>query len=315
MRTTPASSPDPLEAARRAAEADVREALARDPRTSALAAVALDPIPGGINNWAWRATASSGECCFVRFAGPRGETLGADHANEARVLDLVTAAGLAPPIVRCDPAMRLLVTRWIEDTRPRMAPLRGQDIVRLARLLARLHRLTPPLPALRHVRFDEQARMLESQSRVPGDVDATLAEVGRAVFASLACDTAPRVVCHHDLNPFNLLLDATRRLWLVDWEYGGLGDPAIDVASFASQHGLDARARTGLLRAYIDGGGHPSVPGRLGRALWAFDYVQWRWYAAAAGPAVATAPPDAAGPAVRLRSSLRVRARNVLRLQ
>jgi thiamine kinase-like enzyme len=50
---------------------------------------------------------------------------------------------------------------------------------------------------------------------------------------------------------------AGRRLWIVDWEYAGMGDPAFDLANFAVNNGLDEPGDAELLEAY--GGGDLGV--------------------------------------------------------
>jgi thiamine kinase-like enzyme len=67
-------------------------------------------------------------------------------------------------------------------------------------------------------------------------------------------------------------------LRLVDWEYGGVGDPVFDVAGYLSHHLLDAGQAATLLDAY--GAGFDAA--RLQDARWAYDYVQWLWYRVAA---------------------------------
>jgi len=37
--------------------------------------------------------------------------------------------------------------------------------------------------------------------------------------------------CHNDLVPENLILDASGRMYLIDWEYSGYNDPMWDLAS------------------------------------------------------------------------------------
>jgi thiamine kinase-like enzyme len=39
-------------------------------------------------------------------------------------------------------------------------------------------------------------------------------------------------------------------VWLVDWEYAGLGDPAFDLANFAVNNDLDEEGDRALLAAY-----------------------------------------------------------------
>ena len=295
----------------RRAEAAARAALRTDPLTAALAEAEFRAVPGGLSNFAWHVAPARGDECFVRLARAHGERLGADHVAECRVLEVTARAGLSPPIVRCDPGARLLVTRWIDAThvgRPLRSPA---ALSRVARALATLHRLPVPRQ-LRSVRFDEQARALEAAS--PRDtVDENLRRYARRVFTALHAEATAPVLCHHDLNPLNLLMDRVGRLWLVDWEYAGLGDAALDLASFTSQHGLDARHRARLLDAYRQTGGSVSAA-RADLARWAFDYVQWAWYRAALARPDAGLDATLVGTRVaRLAASLRRRASGLLR--
>ena len=57
------------------------------------------------------------------------------------------------------------------------------------------------------------------------------------------------VLCHNDLLPANLI-DEGERLWLVDWEYAGMGHPLFDLASVSANAGLHADEDARLLAAY-----------------------------------------------------------------
>ena len=294
-----------------AAEAQAREALRSATATAHLADAGFRPVPGGLSNYAWCVTVSGSEF-FVRLARGRDDMPGVDRINERRVLELTAAAGLSPTVLRCDPARRLLVTRWVEAPAPGRG-LRGPgELAVVARTLALLHAL-PARSDLRTVDFATQARALERTLAPARDAAAALRTRADEVFARLQSQPVSPVLCHHDLHPLNLLWSRTGRLWLVDWEYAGLGDPAIDLASFASQHGLDAGRRTRLAEVYRAAGGRLEAS-RLDLAHWAFDYVQWLWYRLAlASPATGVDAAPARGRADRLARSLRGRASRVLR--
>ena len=62
----------------------------------------------------------------------------------------------------------------------------------------------------------------------------------------------PIVFGHHDLLPGNFMDDG-RRLWLIDWEYGGFGTAMFDLADLSS-NGASIRPRMiALLDAYFAG--------------------------------------------------------------
>ena len=144
-------------------------------------------------------------------------------------------------------------------------------------MISRLHSL-PPSPDVRARSFPEQAQRLERLcADAQLELDDELATRARLVFARLAAHAPAPALCHDDLHHLNIIDDGSR-LVLIDWEYGGLGDPAFDLASVIAYHDLDAAARRPLLSAYA----RSEVIERLGEAVWAFDYVQWLWYLAAA---------------------------------
>ena len=62
----------------------------------------------------------------------------------------------------------------------------------------------------------------------------------------------PIVFGHHDLLPGNLMDDG-KRLWLIDWEYGGFGTAMFDLANLSSNGEFDAAQDAALLDAYFAG--------------------------------------------------------------
>lgn len=258
----------------RPVEAQVRAALGTHPATRFLAALPLEPVRGGLSNHAWFACAG-GRGFFVRLGGAGAASLGVDRFAERRLLETVSAAGLAPAVVACDPSLDLLVTERVAGSTWRREDTRDpRNIRRLAEVLRRLHDLEPPAD-LKRVSFAFQARQLEAQLRSLGVEDGVLRSLADDALAMLASDRGRLTVCHNDLHHLNVVDDG-QRAWLVDWEYGGQGDPLFDLASFVCQNESCSDARTALLRSYgVDAG---DFPDRLAAACTAFDYVQWLWY-------------------------------------
>lgn len=302
---------DLLAAARAEAEPALRALLAAHPATAMLAAAPLTPVLGGLSNFGWRVE-SPGCSHFVRLAQRGTEDLGADHVNECRVLALACAAGIAPPVLRCDPAARLLVTEWVGVPGAEVTLPRTRTLAVVATTLAGLHRMSVPAD-LRVVDFGQQAFELEAALPRAPSYDG-LRQAAARILDALQAGTTRRTLCHHDLHPLNLLFEGDGRLWLVDWEYAGLGDPAFDLASYASQHGLDSRQRARFAAIYAAAGGFDVDTARLDQATWVFDYVQWLWYRAALQGHDTLADRDlAAARVARLAASLRGRASRVLR--
>ena len=154
---------------------------------------------------------------------------------------------------------------------------RSQNLGRLAHLLMRLHACRP-VPAIKPRSFRDQARRLEATGRDRGlAADAELERKSHPVFGRLEAARAPATPCHNDVHHLNVIDDGGS-LTLIDWEYGGLGNPCYDLAATIACHELDAAQRAALLAAYHG----PANLRQVDDALWAFDYVQWLWYRAAA---------------------------------
>ena len=50
----------------------------------------------------------------------------------------------------------------------------------------------------------------------------------------------PIVFGHHDLLPTNFMDDG-KRLWLIDWEYGGFGTAMFDLANISANNQFTSR--------------------------------------------------------------------------
>jgi thiamine kinase-like enzyme len=261
-------------AASAADEVDVRASLRACTATSPLAGGHLTRLHGGLSNRAWRLD-SNGERWFVRLGHPQAARLGVDRRSECVVLQAVSAAGLAPAVRACEPATGLLVARFIDGRAWSAAEAQSLDnIRRVARCLRRLHEL--PMPAgVRDVDYGRQARRLAATLPQADTNRAVLAERAVSVLARLGDHEPQTTLCHNDLHHLNLIDDGAQ-VWLVDWEYGGRGNPLFDLAGFLVLQDLGPGPTEVFLEAY---GRLPASARRhLDDARWLFDYVQWLWY-------------------------------------
>jgi thiamine kinase-like enzyme len=255
-------------------QARLRELLRARAATRALADGTMTRLTGGLSNQAWR-VAQGGQTWYARLGYEDAQRLGVNRHSECALLAVVAAVGFAPDVLACDPSTGLLVTRYIEGRTWQVTDAgEPRNLARIGSLLARLHTM-PPAPGIAAVSYAEQARRLAGT--IP-DGDATAAALrcrADQAFERIERRNPRRALCHHDLHHLNVV-DTGTRLWLVDWEYGGVGDPLFDVAGFLALHELGAAETDLLLGAY--GAGAPVDREVLAEARWAFDYVQWLWY-------------------------------------
>ncbi len=207
------------------------------------APVTVSPLEGGLTNLSFRVD-HRGESFVVRC----GDGIPVHHIFRDRERAAATAAfeaGLSPEIVHAEPG--ILVLRYIVGRTFGEADLRA-DVPRLAALLRTCHdevgrRLRGPANSfwVFHVIRDYVACI--------GADPAYIALADRLERAQVPL---PIVFGHNDLLPGNLIDDG-RRLWLIDWEYGGFGTGMFDLANLSANGAYDAGADAMLLDAYFEG--------------------------------------------------------------
>ena len=74
-------------------------------------------------------------------------------------------------------------------------------------------------------------------------------------------DKPTDVACHNDLLSENFILAPDGRVWLLDWEYGGMNDPFFDLGDFCVEHPFTPQQEELILTTYCG----EMLPSRLYR--------------------------------------------------
>ena len=212
----------------------------------------VDPVPltGGITNRNFYVE-DSGRRFVVRL----GEDIPSHNVlrfNERAAALAAEAAGVSPAVRHVEPG--LMVIDHIEGRTFGEAEVRA-ELPRVAELIRRAHReVTAHLkgPALAFWTF----HILRSYLHSLGERGCRLAhELPRLakIAETLEASFGPTelVFAHNDLLPGNFIDDG-KRLWLIDWDYGGFNAPLFDLGGLASNNGFDAAQRDEMLALYYD---------------------------------------------------------------
>ena len=235
-----------------AAGHDIAAALfARVPQLAGVQAQHITPLRGGITNTNYRITTAAADF-VLRIAGERTDTLGIDRRVEHAANCSAAAAGIAPGVVHMIEPEGYLVTNFIAGRMPLPEELRSAHwLGTIGALLRRVH----ALPAL-GARFSgfEVVRTYTRLARevgaeFPANFDSLLAALG-VLEQALARRVFIECPCHNDLLNGNFLVDAHERLFVLDWEYAGMGDPFFDLGNFSAHHELLPAHDMQLLAAY-----------------------------------------------------------------
>jgi thiamine kinase-like enzyme len=210
------------------------------------------PLEGGITNRNYRAR-FGGRDYLLRIPGKDTDQLGIDRRAERSANECAAALGVAPPVAVMLEEPPCLVTGFVKGEQMTPADLRKPAVVgEVARSLRSIHESGASVPttfdSFRLVEeYEETAE--ENGVEVP-DAYAKAARCAARIEQALEGAEHESVLCHNDLLAGNFLQGG--RIWIVDWEYSGMGDRYFDLANFAVNNELGAKAEREFLTAYWD---------------------------------------------------------------
>ena len=209
----------------------------------------IQPLPGGITNQNYLVRAGT-ESFVARLCLPR-ELLGIDRRSEVICQRAAHTLGVAPAVVYHENGV--LVSEYMPART--LAPVDGRDpafVPRLAALLRTLHDGWDALTGeMLYFSVFQAVRTYVNRARaigasLPADIGAMLDDARR-----LSRQIAPFVptLCHNDMLPANIL-DNGHRVWLIDWEYAGIGHPLFDLAGVSANCAFSESLDHAFLAAY-----------------------------------------------------------------
>jgi thiamine kinase-like enzyme len=236
--------------------------------------LAYFPLDGGITNRNYRIDVD-GESYVLRLGGNATHVLGIDRQAEHAAGVMAARAGVGPEVVAFLQPEEYLITRFVAGRALTAADLRMPAMLRaLAAVLRRVHG-GPAIPG-RFSPFhtvEAYARTaVEAGVPLPAEM-ARLLEQARRIEA--VWDPAALCPCHNDLLAGNFVL-AGQRLYLLDWEYAGMGDPYFDLGNLAANQEFGEAECTLLLDAYF-GAATPARRARLALMRAMSDLREGMW--------------------------------------
>jgi thiamine kinase-like enzyme len=226
------------------------QALARVPQWVGAGDLKATPLGGGITNSNFRIDVG-GEAFVLRIAGADTELLGINREHEYSANLTAGKLGIAPEVYYFIRPEGYLVTRFIPGRPILPAELcQPENLRRVMELVRRIHGM-PEIPG----RFDvfriisEYSEIVRRyQVTIPRDFSSMLERMQAAEKALKLHPLALRP-CHNDLLNANFLL--TDQLYILDWEYAGMGDIFFDLANFSDHHKLSDEQDRWLLECYF----------------------------------------------------------------
>ncbi|MGE5228704.1 MAG: phosphotransferase [Deltaproteobacteria bacterium] len=208
--------------------------------------VAFETLGGGITNHNYVVTVSGrpdlpwGGKYVMRIPG-RGTDYFIDREREHRNAVAAAEAGVTPPILYLLEPEMCTVVPFIEGETMHPEDLAGHPdrLEKVVDIMKAYHEKATFANEI-HV-FDMIREYLEMargvDARFPDDMDWMLG-LGDRIEQAMQRDKPAPVACHCDLLSENFILEPGGRMWVIDWEYGGMADPYFDLGDFCVEHPL-----------------------------------------------------------------------------
>lgn len=230
---------------------NIAEIISRVPMWRGATDLVFSPLGGGITNQNFKVE-TGGESFVLRVAGINTGLLGIDRENEFAASKAAGDLRIAPEVIYFIEPEGYLVTRFIEG-----APLPPEEVKQpenlevIAGMLKEFHAL-PPIPGkfwVPQIVKDYTKIAREHEIRFPDNFDWLMACLADAETALQADETA-HCPCHNDLLNENFLI-LEERIFILDWEYAGMGDRYFDLANLSVNHDFTDQQDELLLKYYF----------------------------------------------------------------
>jgi thiamine kinase-like enzyme len=237
----------------------------------------VEPLEGGITNRNY-VVRTDGQAYVLRVPGRDTELLGIDRATELRAARVAAEARVGPEVVAFLPALGSFVSRFVPGAHIPMEDLRDREVLgAVVTSLRRLH-ACPPIPSSFNPFRIVETYFATASTRgvtVPDAYDEAHAVADR-IEAAFEASPSPLATCHDDLLNANFLRDGAH-VWIVDYEYAGMGDVFFDLGNLSVNNDLDDEAREMLLDLYFLGDVRDRHRARLALMCLMSDFREAMW--------------------------------------
>jgi thiamine kinase-like enzyme len=230
----------------------LEEAITRVPYWAGASDLKATPLEGGITNNNFRIDVG-GESFVLRIVGADTELLGINRDHEYMANLEAGKLGIAPEVYYFIQPEGCLVTRFISGRPIPPEEIRQpENIHRVIDTVRKIHAMQsiPGTFDAFHIIREYTATARRYQVALPKNYHWLIERLHEAEDA-LSIHPIKPCPCHNDLLNANFITNG--QLYILDWEYAGMGDAFFDLANFSNHHNLSDEQDRWMLNCYFDG--------------------------------------------------------------
>lgn len=202
----------------------------------------LEKLPGGESRDVWLIKHQASKY-VLHIDKPFARSLTLDRSNIEGFTNTLHKSGITSRLIFSDPDKGILVNEYIPGKQLSVDELNENAcLTSVANLLKRLHSQRVNAKVYDLVGGIKRYKKLIDTSDAQRWSDEAL-----AIFEQVS--DGPLSFCHNDLLVQNIIKQ-DENLFLIDWEYAGLGNPLFDLATIVQHHQLDQERTEIFLKAY-----------------------------------------------------------------
>ncbi|HHW45394.1 MAG TPA: phosphotransferase [Clostridiales bacterium] len=189
------------------------------------------PVKSGITNLSFRFDCK-GQQYLYRHPGVGTEEY-IDRKTEAEALQIAKELGLDGEFIYMDAGKGWKLSKYIPDAK-KLDYHNPDEVKEALKMLRRLHDSNAAVEK----KFDIWQKILEYSEKIKDSGRGDFADMAELkaqmeqLYNLLRLGEGKVSLCHGDSYDGNFLIDKNKKMYLIDWEYSGMGDPAFDIGTF-----------------------------------------------------------------------------------
>lgn len=210
----------------------------------------IHPIKTGLTNLSFFFSCK-GKDYVYRHPGVGTDTY-INRRSEASSMAIAKELGLDDTFIYIDPKQGWKISHFVHDART-LDYHNESDVKQAMKMLRKLHTSGMKTDYDFNIwhEIDNFEKELKEKQRTDFADAGMLKELIRDLHKLVNQDEVTKCLCHCDSYDPNFLIDQKGKMYLIDWEYSGMSDPAGDIGTFLACSDYDLSEADHLIDIYL----------------------------------------------------------------